>query len=101
MADDPNRFSCYKNFSRRSRRGLELGGSTRLGALSLAVATPGSGPIRPRRRSVAPATAPSEEASLEGRPDQRPGNRIPLIPEHLLKASANYRVNSALTVEPT
>lgn len=100
VADDQSGFGYFKNFGKTRRQGLELGGSTRLGALSLAVNYTWLDATYQTPEEVGGTgnSTNEEGAGLEGAIQIKPGNRIPLIPEHLLKASANYRVNSALTV---
>ncbi|HNO88676.1 MAG TPA: TonB-dependent receptor [Rhodocyclaceae bacterium] len=101
VADNQSGYGYFRNFGKTRRQGVELGASTRVGALNLSA-----------NYTWLDATYQSEEllggsgnsssdaasAGLDGNIRVRPGDRIPLIPRQILKLSADYRVTPALAV---
>ncbi|WP_084150897.1 TonB-dependent receptor [Azohydromonas australica] len=83
-------FGYFKNFGQTRRQGVELGLSERVGPLTLSA-----------NYTYLDATFQSPEsvngeanssADADGNIQIRPGDRIPLVPRHLLKLGADYRL---------
>lgn len=83
-------FGYFKNFGQTRRQGVELGLSERLGPLTLSA-----------NYTYLDATFQSPEsvngeanssADADGNLQIRPGDRIPLVPRHLLKLGADYKL---------
>jgi outer membrane receptor protein involved in Fe transport len=97
----------FKNFGRTRREGLELSAAQPLGRLTLAASytyldatfqsletLPGAA-----NSSNSAASANAANRGTEGGTIQvQPGDRIPLIPQHLLKAYADYQVTPSFLV---
>jgi outer membrane receptor protein involved in Fe transport len=100
VADNQAGYGYFKNFGQTRRQGLELGGDTRFGALSLALSYTYLDATYRTAETVGGAgnSTNSEGPGLEGNIDIKPGNRIPLIPQHMVKAAADYRFSEALSV---
>jgi outer membrane receptor protein involved in Fe transport len=94
-------FGYFKNFGRTRRAGLELGASGRAGRAEvgagytfLSATFQSSEQVNGESNSANDANA----AGLEGAIDIAPGDRIPLIPRHMLKVYADVQVTGALGV---
>lgn len=100
VADDQLGYGYFKNFGKTRRQGVEAGASTAIGALSLALNYTFIDATYRSVESVGGAgnSTNSAGAGLEGSIAIHPGNRIPLIPRHLVKASADYRLTPALSL---
>ena len=92
-------FGYFKNFGRTRREGLELGARGRLGRADLgagytflAATFQSDEEVNGESNSANDAAAPG----LEGAIDITPGDRIPLIPRHMLKVYAEVQVTRAL-----
>lgn len=100
VADDALGYGYFKNFGKTRRQGVEAGASTVVGPVSLALnytfldATYRSAEVV----GGAGNSTNSEGAGLEGTIDIRAGDRIPLIPRHLVKASADWKVLPAFAL---
>ncbi|MDD3354460.1 TonB-dependent receptor [Zoogloea sp.] len=100
VADDRLGYGYFKNFGKTRRQGLEAGASSVWGPISLAFhytlldATYRS----PEEVGGAGNSTNEEGPGLEGTINVRKGNRIPLVPRHILKASAGYRVTEVLSL---
>lgn len=93
VTDDPSGFGYFRNFGKTRRQGFEIEGSATFGALSLLASytyldatyrspeVVGGSP-----NSANDAVPPGFEGSIA----ISPGDRIPLIPRHLLKAGAQW-----------
>ena len=101
VASEQTGFGYFKNFGKTRRQGIELGLNARKGRLA-----GGAG------YTWLDATFQSEETidgtgnstndqgtGLEGTIEIEAGNRIPLIPRHMLKAFADVQVMSKLSVD--
>ena len=100
VADEQLGYGYFKNFGKTRRQGVEAGASTAIGALSLALNYTFIDATYRSVESVGGAgnSTNSAGAGLEGSIAIHPGNRIPLIPRHLVKASADYRLTPALSL---
>jgi outer membrane receptor protein involved in Fe transport len=94
-------FGYFKNFGKTRREGLELGASGKTGAFSLGAnytylnATYQSAETINAVGNSSNDTAAAGDKGLDGNIRIAPGNRIPLIPQHLFKAYADYQITSA------
>ena len=95
-------FGYFKNFGRTRREGVELGARTRAGRaevgagytfLSATFQSPEH--VNGDGNSASDAAAPG----LEGAIDIEPGDRIPLIPRHMVKVYADVQVTRAFGVD--
>lgn len=95
-------FGYFENFGRTRREGVELGARTRAGRadvgagytfLSATFQSPEQ--VNGESNSASDAAAPG----LEGAIDIEPGDRMPLIPRHMLKVYAEVQVTGALGVD--
>jgi outer membrane receptor protein involved in Fe transport len=99
VADDTSGFGYFRNFGRTRRQGAELGMSAQLGAVGVGA-----------NYTFLDATYRSDEVVLgagnssndvgggfEGVIDVSAGDRIPLVPRHVFKAYAAWRVTSRFT----
>ena len=95
-APNANGFGYFKNFGKTRRQGVELSASTRVGPANLAVSyTHLDATFRSAETVNGAGNSSNEEGpGLEGEIDIRPGDRIPLVPRKLLKASAEIDVGS-------
>jgi outer membrane receptor protein involved in Fe transport len=95
-APNANGFGYFKNFGKTQRQGLELSASTRVGPANLAVSyTHLDATFRSKETVNGAGNSSNEEGpGLEGEIDIRPGDRIPLVPRQLLKASAEIDLNA-------
>lgn len=105
-APDTPQSGFFKNFGKTRRQGLELAINQRLGNVSLGAnytyldATFRSAETLPgaSNSSNSVAAANPGDRGVEGGTIQvSPGDRIPLIPQHLLKGYVDYQVTSALS----
>jgi outer membrane receptor protein involved in Fe transport len=111
VADNQAGFGYFKNFGKTRRQGLELGlstqFSTKLGAFNVgaqytwldatyqsAETVNGSSNSSNSSNSSAADGAPG----LDGTISIRPGDRIPLVPDQMLKVFADYSPSSNFTV---
>jgi len=99
VADDTSGFGYFRNFGKTRRQGIELGiagavGDWNLGAnLTLLTAT-----YQSREEVNGEGNSTNEEGpGFEGTLDIEPGSRIPLIPQHLFKAFAEWQVLPTLS----
>jgi outer membrane receptor protein involved in Fe transport len=95
-------FGYFKNFGRTRREGLELGAKTRAGRVEmgagytlLSATFQSAEQVNGESNSTSDAAAPG----LEGAIDIEPGDRMPLIPRHMLKAFADVQVTHALGID--
>lgn len=96
VADNTAGFGYFKNFGKTRRQGIELGVDTQVGDFTLATSY-----------TYLDATFQSDEtinaeanssADANGNIAIRPGNRLPLIPHHIFKLHADWRINAAWSV---
>jgi len=100
VADQQAGYGYFKNFGQTRRQGVEAGGSTRIGPLSLALNYTYLDATYRTAETVGAAGNSTNSAGpgLEGTVDIKPGDRIPLIPKHMVKASADYEFGEALSL---
>lgn len=100
VADNVSGFGYFKNFGKTLRQGLEAGLSGRMGAWSFATsytlldATYRSAETVLGAGNSSNSSAQAGFPGVDGTINIRPGDRIPLIPRHLLKLDADYRINA-------
>ncbi|HJW56082.1 MAG TPA: TonB-dependent receptor [Burkholderiaceae bacterium] len=104
VADNQSGFGYFKNFGKTRRRGLELGLSGKLGKLNLGAQYTRLAATFQSAETVNGSSNSSNDTASAGAPGQegtiniQPGDRIPLIPRHMLKLSADYAVSPAFTL---
>ena len=104
VADDQSGFGYFKNFGKTRRQGFELGLNGKQGNLSFAANYTWLDATYQSKETVNGGGNSSNQSALEGEPGEEgniqiaPGDRIPLIPRHMLKLSADYAATSALTI---
>jgi outer membrane receptor protein involved in Fe transport len=104
VADDQSGFGYFKNFGKTRRQGIELGLNGKQGNLSFAAnytwldATYQSKETLNGSGNSSNHSAINGEPGLEGNIQITPGDRIPLIPRHMLKLSADFAATSQLTI---
>ncbi len=102
VADNQAGFGYFKNFGQTRRQGVELGLSGKIGAFTLGVQYTRLEASYESAEVVNGAGNSSSNLAQAGNPGTggviniTPGDRIPLIPQHLLKLSAHVAVSSAV-----
>jgi outer membrane receptor protein involved in Fe transport len=97
VADDAAGFGYFRNVGRTRRQGVELGLARRTGRVELnADYTFLEATFRSAERINAAANS---SAGADGNIAVRPGDRMPLIPRHLFKARAEWRIMPSWSVE--
>jgi outer membrane receptor protein involved in Fe transport len=97
VADNAAGFGYFRNFGRTRRQGLELGAEGRTGPVTVSAhytylhATFESG------ETV--GGAGNSSADADGNIAIHPGDRLPLMPRHVFKARAQWRVTPAWSAE--
>jgi outer membrane receptor protein involved in Fe transport len=105
VASTQTGFGYFKNFGKTLRQGLDIGVNSRIGRVSLAGgytfldATYQSPETVNGSSNSANDTAATRAKGLDGTIPIRPGDRIPLIPQHMLKAFADVQATSRLSVD--
>ena len=105
VASEQTGFGYFKNFDRTLRQGIETDVSTRLGRATL-----GGGYtfLHATFESVEEVNGTGNSANADARKGVRglestiniePGNRMPLIPQHMLKAYADLQLTSKFVVD--
>jgi outer membrane receptor protein involved in Fe transport len=98
-------FGYFTNFGRTRRQGFELGAERQAGRVTLGAgytfldATFQSGETLNGESNSSNDLALAGQRGLEGSIEIEPGNRMPLIPRHSLKAFADVRVTNALSLD--
>ena len=99
-------FGYFKNFGETRRQGLELGRAQPVGRVDdrRRLHLPAAPRSRARRRSTARATAPTTRPRTASRASRasieiEPGDRMPFIPQHLLKVFADVQITSRLNLD--
>jgi outer membrane receptor protein involved in Fe transport len=97
VADDAAGFGYFRNFGRTRRQGVELGVDGRAGPVTVSAhytylhATFASGETVGGQGN--------SSADADGNIAIRPGDRLPLMPRHLFKARAEWRIAPAWSAE--
>jgi len=105
VASEQTGFGYFKNFGKTLRQGVDLGLTARIWRFSL-----GTGYTFLDATYRSPETvngagnstndeAAEGEGGLEGIIEIEPGNRIPLIPQHMLKGYADIQITSKLSAD--
>lgn len=101
VADDQAGFGYFRNFGKTRRQGLEAGLSLPLGRdvtvganYTYLQATYRSAEVVDGSSNSSNSEAEEGNPGTEGTIEIRPGDRIPLIPRHMLKLFADWRVGS-------
>jgi outer membrane receptor protein involved in Fe transport len=103
VADNASGYGYFKNFGKTQRQGLELGLNGRSGAWTFGShytyldATYQSAETVLGNANSSNSSAQSGTPGVDGTLSIRPGDRIPLIPKHLLKLNVEYRFDQRWT----
>jgi outer membrane receptor protein involved in Fe transport len=98
-------FGYFRNFGETRRQGLDLGVNTHIGRVTLGAgytfldATFRSEETVNGESNRSNDSAQAGQPGLEGTIDIEPGDRMPLIPRHLIKVFADFQVTSAFNVD--
>ncbi|MES1260549.1 MAG: TonB-dependent receptor [Acidobacteriota bacterium] len=98
-------FGYFKNFGRTRRDGVEASLKGRIGHFTLGGGYTFLNATYQSAESVdGSSNSANDQAALgskgfDGVIQVKPGNRIPLIPQHLLKAYADYQATSKLSID--
>lgn len=98
-------FGYFRNFGETRRQGIELGADAQVGRVSL-----GGGytfldaTFQSEETVNGESNASNDEAAaggpgLEGVIEIEPGDRMPLVPRHMIKVFANVQVTNAFTLD--
>lgn len=101
VADNSAGYGYFRNFGKTRRQGVELGLDSQVEQLSLGLSYTWLDATFQSSETVNGAANSSNDASspgLEGNIAIRPGDRMPLIPRHIVKAYADWRINGAWSV---
>jgi outer membrane receptor protein involved in Fe transport len=104
MADQTG-FGYFRNFGETRRKGLELSAHGRAGRVTAGAgytflsATYESEEVVNGEGNSSHEEAQEGEPGLDGTIEIEPGNRIPLVPQHLFKAYADVRITSRLSID--
>jgi outer membrane receptor protein involved in Fe transport len=93
VADDASGFGYFRNFGKTRRQGLDVDMSGRIGPVRLSGHYTLLDATYRSRETVdgsANSSAAHAASGFEGEIDIEKGDRIPLIPRHIFKASANF-----------
>ena len=97
VADDSAGFGYFRNVGKTRRQGVELGLNGQAGPLEVSASYTW---LDARFRSAELLNGEANSsADDDGNILVRPGDRIPLIPRHLFKARADWRITPAWSVE--
>jgi outer membrane receptor protein involved in Fe transport len=98
-------FGYFRNFGRTERQGIDVGGNAHIGRFTLGGAYTFLDATFQSPEAVNGESNASNDAAEEGRPGLEgtiqiePGDRMPLIPRHILKLFADIQVTSAFNVD--
>ena len=100
VADDISGFGYFKNFGKTRRQGLELGVDGRWGAVSAGANYTWLDATYRSAETVGGAGNSTNDVGpgFEGGIQIAPGDKIPLVPEHLFKAQAAWEVTETLSL---
>ncbi|MFC4313445.1 TonB-dependent receptor [Steroidobacter flavus] len=100
VADDTSGFGYFKNFGKTRRQGVELGVNSQLGPVYVgANYTYLDATYRSPEEVLGEGNSSNEEGpGFEGTIDIEPGDRIPLVPRHILKAFAAWDVTEQISL---
>jgi outer membrane receptor protein involved in Fe transport len=104
VADDQSGFGYFKNFGKTRRQGVELGLSGKQGSFNFGANYTWLDATYQSKETVNGSGNSSNQSAIEGTPGIEgniqisPGDRMPLIPRHMLKLSADFSATSALSI---
>ncbi len=101
VADDQAGFGYFRNFGQTRRQGFELNADSTLGAFTMGLHyTYLEATYRSREMVNGEGNSSNEGPApgFEGEIDIEPGDRIPLVPRHILKASVQWAVLPRLSL---
>jgi outer membrane receptor protein involved in Fe transport len=105
VTSDQTGFGYFRNFGETRREGLELSLKRRVGKVTLGAGYTYLNATFQSEETVNGEGNSSNDAARDGEPglegliEIEPGDRIPLVPAHTLKAFADVQVTAALTVD--
>lgn len=105
VASEQTGFGYFKNFDLTRRQGLEFDASKRIGRLTIGGGYTFLAATFESAEEVNGAGNSTNEEALDGTPgtegtiEIEPGNRIPLVPRHMMKAYADLQVTSKFAVD--
>jgi outer membrane receptor protein involved in Fe transport len=98
-------FGYFRNFGETRRQGIELGATSQLGRVSLGGGYTFLDATFQSEETVNGESNASNDAAVSGAPGLEgtihivPGDRMPLVPRHMIKVFANIQVTSALNID--
>ena len=98
-------FGYFRNFGETRRQGIELGATSQLGRVSLGGGYTFLDATFQSEETVNGESNASNDAAVSGAPGLDgtihivPGDRMPLVPRHMIKVFANIQVTSALNID--
>lgn len=104
VADDQTGYGYFKNFGKTQRKGLELGLQSRVGAVAFgANYTMLDATYQSNEMVNGSSNSTNEEAEegnkgVEAAQEVHKGDRIPLIPKHILKAWVDIKATQSLSI---
>ena len=105
VMSDQTGFGYFRNFGKTRRQGIELGINARLGRVAAGSgytflsATYQSDETVNGEGNSSNDGAEAGQPGLEGSIELEPGNRIPLIPRHMLKAFADIEITTKASID--
>ena len=101
VADDQAGYGYFRNVGQTRREGLELGGSSHLGPVELGAHYTYLSATYQRAEVLNGSSNSSHDAppGFEGTITVEPGQHIPLIPQHLFKAYANWNITADFSLD--
>lgn len=96
VSDNTSGFGFFKNFGKTRRQGVELGFDAKVNT-GLGIVSLGADYTYLEATFESPETVNGEansSADADGRIQISKGNQIPLVPKHIMKAKADWSINS-------
>lgn len=104
VADDQAGYGYFRNFGKTRRQGIELGMGKRFGVVNASANYTFLDATFRSRETVNGSSNSSNAAAREGVPGVdgiigiEPGNRLPLVPRHMLKVAIDYQATPQVNV---
>lgn len=95
VADDASGFGYFKNFGKTRRQGIELGMDGQVNQLAFSV---NYTYLDATYQSSETVNGAANSSNVGGNIAVKPGDRLPMIPRHIFKAHADWRINNAWTI---
>ena len=98
-------FGFFRNFGQTRRQGVEVGANTRLGPVTMGAGYTYLGATYQSEETVDGGGNSTNDAALNGQPgvdgtiEIEPGDRIPLVPRHLLKTFVEFQVRPNIVID--